>query len=250
MYYTDKHATCTHLTTARARDLFGLRGRRRRRSRAWVWTRVAVGISQHHEHRWCHDAAVSMAAAAAPAAPVWPLLAVAGITVAGTLGATVLTLLWSARREDRRWQRERQDRHEQNRAAEYAKLVAALHAWYTALTSARAGRLNAGLLDEEPDTSDDRRQRTATREVVAMVDFMAPPNVRELAWRAVRAGEMYYIQVTAPSPVSEDDIEAAAKRFRQSRTALSDAMREDLGLQPGAEIAEPPKRRRSMPWRR
>jgi len=191
-----------------------------------------------------------MAAAAAPAAPVWPLLAVAGITVAGTLGATVLTLLWSARREDRRWQRERQDRHEQNRAAEYAKLVAALHAWYTALTSARAGRLNAGLLDEEPDTSDDRRQRTATREVVAMVDFMAPPNVRELAWRAVRAGEMYYIQVTATSPVSEDDIEAAAKRFRQSRTALSDAMREDLGLQPGAEIAEPPKRRRSMPWRR
>jgi hypothetical protein len=191
-----------------------------------------------------------MAAAAAPAAPVWPLLAVAGITVAGTLGATVLTLLWSARREDRRWQRERQDRHEQNRAAEYAKLVAALHAWYTALTSARAGRLNAGLLDEEPDTSDDRRQRTATREVVAMVDFMAPPNVRELAWRAVRAGEMYYIQVTVPSPVSEDDIEAAAKRFRQSRTALSDAMRENLGLQPGAEIAEPPKRRRSMPWRR
>ena len=191
-----------------------------------------------------------MAAAAAPAAPVWPLLAVAGITVAGTLGATVLTLLWSARREDRRWQRERQDRHEQNRAAEYAKLVAALHAWYTALTSARAGRLNAGLLDEEPDTSDDSRQRTATREVVAMVDFMALPNVRELAWRAVRAGEMYYIQVTATSPVSEDDIEAAAKRFRQSRTALSDAMREDLGLQPGAEIAEPPKRRRSMPWRR
>jgi hypothetical protein len=144
-----------------------------------------------------------MAAAAAPAAPVWPLLAVAGITVAGTLGATVLTLLWSARREDRRWQRERQDRHEQDRAAEYAKLVAALHAWYTALTSAGAGRLNAGLLDEEPDTSDDRRQRTATREVVAMVDFMAPPNVRELAWRAVRAGEMYYIQVTTPSPVSE-----------------------------------------------
>jgi hypothetical protein len=128
---------------------------------------------------------------------------VAGITVAGTLGATVLTLLWSARREDRRWQRERQDRHEQDRAAEYAKLVAALHAWYTALTSAGAGRLNAGLLDEEPDTSDDRRQRTATREVVAMVDFMAPPNVRELAWRAVRAGEMYYIQVTTPSPVSE-----------------------------------------------
>ena len=85
-----------------------------------------------------------MAAAAAPAAPVWPLLAVAGITVAGTLGATVLTLLWSARREDRRWQRERQDRHEQARAEEYAKLVAALHAWYTALTSARAGRLNAG----------------------------------------------------------------------------------------------------------
>lgn len=177
-------------------------------------------------------------------------MAVAGITVAGTLGATVLTLLWSARREDRRWQRERQDRHEQDRAEEYARLVAALHAWYTALTSARAGRLNAGLLGEEPDTSDVWRQRVATREVVAMVDFMAPPNVRELAWRAVRDGEMYYVQVTAPPAVSEDRIEAAAKRFRQSRTALSDAMREDLGLQPGAEIAEPPKHRRSLPWRR
>jgi hypothetical protein len=82
-----------------------------------------------------------------------------------------------------------------------------------------------------------------------MVDFMAPPNVRELAWRAVRDGEMYYVQVTAPPAVSEDRIEAAAKRFRQSRTALSDAMREDLGLQPGAEIAEPPKHRRSLPWR-
>jgi hypothetical protein len=167
---------------------------------------------------------------------------VAGITVAGTLGATVLTLLWSARREDRRWRRERQDRHEQDRAEQYAKLVVALHAWYTALTSARAGRRNAELLDEEPDTSDVWRQRAATREVVVMVDFMAPPNVRELAWLAVRAGEMYYLQVTGPPPVSEDDIEAAAKRFRQSRTALSDAMREDLGLQPGAEIADPPKR--------
>lgn len=107
-----------------------------------------------------------------------------------------------------------------------------------------------GLLGKEPDTSDVRRQRAATREVVAMVDFMAPPNVREPAWRAVRDGEMYYVQVTAPPPASEDHIEAAAKRFRQSRTALSDAMREDLGLQPGAEIAEPPKRRRSLPWRR
>lgn len=191
-----------------------------------------------------------MAAAAAPAAPVWPLLAVAGITVVGTLGTTVLTLLWSARREARRWQRERQDRHEQDRAAEYAKLVAALHARYTALTSARAGRLNAGLLGEEPDTSDVRGRRAAAREVVAMVDFMAPPNVREMAWRAVRDGEMYYVDVTAPSPVSEECVEAAAKRFRQSRKALSDAMREDLGLQPGAEIAEPPKRRRSLPRRR
>lgn len=175
-----------------------------------------------------------MAAAAAPAAPVWPLLAVAAITVVGTLGAAVLTLLWSARREDRRWQRERQDRHERDRAEEYAKLVAALHAWYTALTSARAGLLNAGLLGEEPDTSDVWRQRAATREVVAMIDFMAPPNVHELAWRAVRHGEMYHAEVTVP-PFSADRIEVAAKRFRQSRTALSDAMREDLGLQPGAE---------------
>jgi hypothetical protein len=69
---------------------------------------------------------------------------VAGITVVGTLGTTVLTLLWSARREDWRWRRERQDRHEQDRAAQYAKLVAALHAWYTALTSVRAGQRPGG----------------------------------------------------------------------------------------------------------
>jgi hypothetical protein len=82
-----------------------------------------------------------------------------------------------------------------------------------------------------------------------MVDFMAPPNVRRLAWQAVRDGEMYYVEVTRPPSVGEDDIKAAAKRFRESRTALSDPMREDLGLRPGAEIAEPPKRRRSLPWR-
>jgi hypothetical protein len=172
---------------------------------------------------------------------------VAGITVVGTLSATVLTLLWSARREDQRWRRERLDRHEQDRAMEYARLVAALHAWYTALTSAKGWRQTAGVLGMNPDTtwisdsSDIRHQREATREVVAMVEFVAPPNVRELAWRAVRDGEMYYVQVTGPPPVSEDAIEAVAKRFRQSRTALSDAMREDLGLQPDADIA--PKHR-------
>ena len=50
------------------------------------------------------------------------------------------------------------------------------------------------------------------------------------------------VEVTGPSSVTEDDIEAAAKRFRQSRTALSDAMREDLGLRRGVEFAGPPKR--------
>jgi hypothetical protein len=45
--------------------------------------------------------------------------------------------------------------------------------------------------------------------------------------------------VTGPPAVSEDVIEAAAGHFKQTRTALSDAMREDLGLQPSAEIADP-----------
>jgi hypothetical protein len=186
-------------------------------------------------------------------------LAVAGITVAGTLGATVLTLLHSAHREDRRWQRERQDRHEQDRAQEYAKLVAALDAWYMALTSVRAGRIDAELLSSEPDTSEVRRQRGVVREVVAMVDFMAPRDVRDLAWRALRSGEMYYVELTGLERADETAAEAAARRFRESRTALSNAMRGDLGLlvtaevtewQPGAEVAERPARRWYQPWRR
>ena len=76
------------------------------------------------------------------------------------------------------------------------------------------------------------RHRDAARQALAVVDLIAPPKVRSLGRRAVEAGEMLNVNVTShrAEGVSDD--------FREGRTALSEAMREDLGLQATAEVAE------------
>ena len=67
---------------------------------------------------------------------VWPLLA--GITVAGTLGATFLTGSHAARREDAQWKRQRHDRHEEDRKQQYANLWNA-PTFLEAVTSGKVG---------------------------------------------------------------------------------------------------------------
>lgn len=76
------------------------------------------------------------------------------------------------------------------------------------------------------------RHRDAARQALAVVDLIAPPKVRSLGRRAVEAGEILNVNVTShrAEGVSDD--------FREGRTALSEAMREDLGLQATAEVAE------------
>src|ERR1700684_3432335 len=90
--------------------------------------------------------------------PLWVPLVVAGVGVLATLSATIFTQAWSARREDkrwsrdreveeRRWQREQEERREQwrredrarwldERRAVYAKFLLSLDAWSYALSDA------------------------------------------------------------------------------------------------------------------
>lgn len=183
---------------------------------------------------------------------VWPLLAVAGITVAGTLGATFLTGSHAARREDAQWKRQRHDRHEEDRKQQYANLINILHAWQSAVESVRReiARLaafdDAGLGTEDPQPEFDVSlfwpNRDAARQALAMVDLFASEKVRLLGHSAAEAGETFS-QVMTVKIYDADaaaEIDAASERFRECRAALTDAMREDLGLlQPKAEVAKP-----------
>jgi hypothetical protein len=142
---------------------------------------------------------------------------------------------WQRERQDRemQWQRERRDRREEDRRKQYADLIAALDTWQSALESLRVTVLYAEATgpDLEPDDMDMNefwRDRDTARQAMAIVDLVAPPKVRSLGHRAVEAGETLNVNVR-----SED----VASDFRECRTALNDAMREDLGLQATAEVA-------------
>jgi hypothetical protein len=169
---------------------------------------------------------------------VWPLLAVAGITVVGTLGATILTEWRAARREDAQWKRQRQDRHEEDRKQQYANLINILHAWQSAVDSTRANiaGLDPETEDTEPeiDVRDYWPHRDAARQALAIVDLFASAKVRSLGHSAVEAGEAFSDNIKMIYVVPATELDAASKRFRESRAALTDAMRDDLGLQPEA----------------
>ena len=141
------------------------------------------------------------------------------------------------RGEDVRWQRERQDRREEDRRQQYANLIAILDYWQSALESLRTNVLYAEATGPELEPDDIPmnelwRHRDAARQALAVVDLIAPPKVRSLGRRAVEAGEMLNVNVTSHRA------EGVSNDFREGRIALSEAMREDLGLQATAEVAE------------
>jgi hypothetical protein len=147
---------------------------------------------------------------------------------------------WQREQQDRdvQWQRERKDRREEDRRQQYANLIAILDYWQSALDSLRENFLydvdTGGDPDPEigpRDMAELWRQRDVARQAMAIVDLVAPPKVRSLGHRAVEAGEKLSFNVWG------SQAETVASDFRDSRTALSEAMREDLGLQATAEVA-------------
>jgi hypothetical protein len=148
------------------------------------------------------------------------------------------TVRWERERQDRdvRWERERQDRREEDRRQQYANLIAVLDYWQSIVESLRADIRDFEDTDRdiEPgdvDWSELWHHRDTARQAMAIVDLVAPPEVRSLGHRAVEAG------LTLSDNVRAAD---AASEFRERRTALNDAMRDDLGLPATAEVATCP----------
>lgn len=185
-------------------------------------------------------------------APWWVSLATAALGLVAGLAAAAWTQRRADRREDVRWERERDDRQDQwrredsqrwlqHRQQAYARLIAALYEWDAVLRSAGASRKNDAALNErtELDTDALSAASRAAREALPLVQFMAPQAVRSLAGSAVRDREVFRIFYLTPDdpPEAPDfaEMDTWLSGHAKRTASLHEAMRADLGL--GSEDA-------------
>jgi hypothetical protein len=185
--------------------------------------------------------------------PLWVPLTIAAVGLTTTVGAAVLTQWWASRREDVRWSRERNDRHEQwqredsqrwhqDRQQAYARLIAALGDWDSTLSSAIAARTVDDAMEDlkeytqlwpaEQDTAElDRKMRTV-REALTLVEFMAPKAVRDLARQAVSEHQLLPVTwLRKKQPLGVSELRWRRGALERQRSELLAAMRENLGLE-------------------
>jgi len=205
------------------------------------------------------------------AATVWVPLVTAGAgLIAGigaTMGAAILTQRRTDRREDVRWkreqgdrkdqwQRERDDRQEQwkredslrwlqDKQAAYARLIAALDEWDQELGSARAARTVDAefreyeeLWPKELDTAELKRRGKVAREVLALVQLMAPRAVGGLARRTIQDHEEFQVIHLTVRPTDPAYLNARWMRLLKRRRELLTAIRDDLGLEISSEDSD------------
>ena len=118
--------------------------------------------------------------------PVWIPIVVALLGLAGVILTQVLSgrrearrITEEAAREERRWQREREARTHEARAAAYAELLGALGAFDTVLFRALRSRETARPIDEYQVT-ELREVRSETQHALGPVTLHAPEAVRKL----------------------------------------------------------------------
>ena len=111
-------------------------------------------------------------------------LASAALGGAAVLGGQGLAQRGARQLEDQRWQRQREDRRQEERKQQYASLIAVLHAWQEWLDSTRA-YLFVPPADKDPDPEVDlsevRRHRETARQMLAVVELIAPTKSASLA---------------------------------------------------------------------
>jgi hypothetical protein len=164
------------------------------------------------------------------------------------LGAAVWTQRETRRREDVRWQRERDDRRDQwrredelrwlqDRQQAYARLMAALYEWDRVLLSAVASRQNDLALNRrtELDTAERTQVSKAAREALPLVQFMAPQTIRSRARQAVTDREAFWIIHLTPDPPDRAGMDAGWRRLTERTSLLRNTMRNDLGLESEGE---------------
>ena len=193
------------------------------------------------------------------AATVWVPLVAAGAGLVAGIGAAMGAAIWAQRRtdfrEDDRWRRERGDRQDQwererddrwdqwqredslrwrqERQQAYARLIAALYEWDDKLASARAARTDDANSGEqgEPDTAGLERSATAARQIVPLVQFMAPKTVGALARSAIQDRKVFWITCLEAKPIDDADLDEKWKHLLENRSELLAAMQENLGLE-------------------
>jgi hypothetical protein len=119
--------------------------------------------------------------------PVWVPLTIAVVGLATTVGAGLLAQWQASRREDRRWDREREARREdwhredshrwlQDRRQVYARFIIALDAWTSEIGRARSAVAVGNVEhynEKTPEGKLDDLQQ-ATEEMLAEVELMGP----------------------------------------------------------------------------
>jgi len=184
--------------------------------------------------------------------PLWVPLAVAGAGVLGTLSAVIFSQIWSAKREDQRWlrdreveetrwQREQVERHEQWRHEDrarwlverrniYAEYLLGLDTWKAALAKAEGERRKNGHLADETITKlqDLEIEHDRTYENIRII---APNDVIQKAASSSLGYKFWQEGILRP-----DKSESAKRRLeaedirRDDDKRLRNAIRSDLRI--------------------
>ncbi len=190
--------------------------------------------------------------------PVWVPLAVAGVGVAGTLGATWLTRRSADRREDERWkrereaeetrwQRERDERREEwqredaarwltERKAVYAEFLLSLEVWRSAIMRAAVeGRTYKTLTEKTRASLYDLEQKSQS--FLEILSMLAPEPTLNLAVESISTLGSWtsYVDSTVSDKAADPHADAKTDYFEQSifnEQNLREAIRQDLGVDP------------------
>jgi hypothetical protein len=175
-------------------------------------------------------------------ATVWVPLVTAGIGLitglaAGLVGA-ILNRRWAS--ADRVADRQREDslRWQQDRLQVYSRLISALDAWDGVLRTAVARKKTAELIsgvdagEARPSTDwhEWDRVRGAVRDQLALVELMAPEDVRGRARTCYVAHDWLRYGFLTVEDADLAEMDAAERRADRTTRRLTDAMRADLGL--------------------
>jgi hypothetical protein len=171
---------------------------------------------------------------------VWVPLAVAGVGLASTFGAVILTR-WADH-----WDRREQWRHEdavrwyQERQQAYVRLMAALDEWDRELNSVASNlQVDAQLnVRTEVDLDELTRLGTAASQASALVQLMAPKAIRSLAQAAIKDRQDFRTHSLVPRvldlanrPADFTDLNERPGKLYKRKSSLRDAMRDDLGIE-------------------
>ncbi|MEU7901591.1 hypothetical protein [Actinoplanes sp. NPDC049118] len=183
--------------------------------------------------------------------PTWTVLLVAFLGVAGTLGATIFTQMWSARREDRRWRqekeaderrwrREREDRSEQwqredrlrtrqQRQEVYTGFLLAVATWASATYTVVVDRPESAgqLTSEELARLADLAEQAETSCVP--LRLQGSPEVADASEEVCRI-MLTFIKAIDGRSVDDQPVERTLETFRHATGLMLDRTRADLGI--------------------